>query len=181
METSDDLPNSVRVIVERDSPRIISVPGLSRTNERVAEDIAQFGKFVLKVSVLARLQDKYAIVRHPDASGGEWSVPGGLVEPNEPIESAATREAKEETGLDISLGQAFAVIRARITSPNGMSMGYLRLLFQARVVGGELRVLDKHEIAEVKLATWEQIKELMAEGEFQRLPSSAEAILMKLV
>lgn len=145
------------------------------------EDIARFGKFVLKVSVLARRQDKYAIVRYSNASGSEWSIPGGLVEPDESIESAAIREAKEETGLDISLGRAFAVIRARIVSPSGRSMGYVRLLFHATVVGGELEVLDKYEITEVKFATWEQIGELMANGEFQKLPSSVEATLMKLV
>lgn len=34
-------------------------------------------------------------------SGYEWGFPAGLIDPGEPIENAARRELKEETGLDI--------------------------------------------------------------------------------
>lgn len=34
---------------------------------------------------------------------GLWALPGGMVEPNESIESAIKREVAEECGLDISL------------------------------------------------------------------------------
>jgi 8-oxo-dGTP pyrophosphatase MutT (NUDIX family) len=34
---------------------------------------------------------------------GLWHIPAGSVEPNEPLEQAARREAKEETGLDVTL------------------------------------------------------------------------------
>ncbi|MDI5977019.1 NUDIX domain-containing protein [Amycolatopsis magusensis] len=33
--------------------------------------------------------------------GGRWELPGGTVEPGEPMESAAVREAAEETGLAV--------------------------------------------------------------------------------
>ena len=38
---------------------------------------------------------------------GKWSVPGGRVEPGEPVRTALAREVREETGVDIDVG-AFA-------------------------------------------------------------------------
>lgn len=63
------------------------------------------------VGVLIHDGDRYLIVKRaaePDA--GLWSIPGGLVEVGERATYAATREAKEETGLDVEITDILGVV-----------------------------------------------------------------------
>lgn len=65
---------------------------------------------------------------------GLWAVPGGRVEPTETVREAVAREAFEETGLDVDVGDL--VWTGRI---QGTDHDYLLFDFHARVMGGELR------------------------------------------
>jgi mutator protein MutT len=63
------------------------------------------------VGVLIRDDDRYLIVeRAADPDAGLWSIPGGLVEIGENVADAAVREAKEETGLDVEIGELLDVV-----------------------------------------------------------------------
>ena len=46
---------------------------------------------------------------------GSWALPGGFVDENEPLVSAAARELKEETGLDA--GEAYLTQVASLCVP----------------------------------------------------------------
>jgi ADP-ribose pyrophosphatase YjhB (NUDIX family) len=50
-------------------------------------------------------EGRLLLVRRANAPGqGQWSVPGGRVEPGEDDAAALVREMREETGLDVVVG-----------------------------------------------------------------------------
>jgi 8-oxo-dGTP diphosphatase len=44
------------------------------------------------------------VLRDREPGAGRWSVPGGRVEPGETLRAALAREVREETGIDVAVG-----------------------------------------------------------------------------
>ena len=89
------------------------------------------------------------IKRGRDPGKGLWAVPGGKVEHGETLEETVVREVKEETGLDIEVGELIWA------GENIGNHGHLVLIdYLARVVGGELRPAD-----DADEAAWVEIAE----------------------
>ena len=59
-----------------------------------------------------RADDVLLIRRANPPRAGEWSLPGGRIEPGETEQAAALRELMEETGVSARLGPKVAVIDA---------------------------------------------------------------------
>jgi ADP-ribose pyrophosphatase YjhB (NUDIX family) len=58
------------------------------------------------VDVIIRYGDGIILIKRKNPPEG-WALPGGFVDYGEPLEGAAVREAKEETGLTVRLVRQF--------------------------------------------------------------------------
>jgi ADP-ribose pyrophosphatase YjhB (NUDIX family) len=61
---------------------------------------------LLTVDVIIEVQGGIVLIERKNVPYG-WAIPGGFVDYGESVETAAVREAKEETSLDVSLTEQF--------------------------------------------------------------------------
>ncbi len=89
---------------------------------------------------------------------GSWALPGGFVEYGETVDSAAIRESKEETGLDIELDGIVGVYSDPQRDPRGH---IISICFLGHKIGGRLvadtdaadvQSLKIDEISKIELA-----------------------------
>lgn len=74
-----------------------------------------------------------------ESQTGMWQTVGGAIDPDEAPHDAAVREALEETGTHVALEGIRAVTggpQYRLRYPNGDLVGYVSVVFDARVVSG---------------------------------------------
>ena len=89
-------------------------------------------------------QDRVLLALWNEADQPLWSLPGGGVELPETVEEGAIRELREESGYDVELGRVLGVSTivippAERTRDSDAWFRGIRVVFEARVVGGELR------------------------------------------
>ncbi len=61
---------------------------------------------LVTVDIIIEINDKIILIERTNPPYG-WALPGGFVDYGEPLESAAIREAKEETSLEVVLEEQF--------------------------------------------------------------------------
>ena len=103
-------------------------------------------------------QGKVLLQRRGDSN--KWGFPGGAIELGEALEMTAVREAKEETGLDVSVRRLIGVYTdPDITYSNGDQAQSIIIAYELRTVGGKL-FCDRDETLELKYFSKEEKPQL---------------------
>ena len=96
---------------------------------------------IVGVAAVVIEDDRVALVRRgrPPAYG-EWSLPGGAVEPGETMEEAVVREVAEEIGLRVEVVEIVAVLDRIFWDQEGeVQYHYVLIDFLCRKTGGKLK------------------------------------------
>jgi ADP-ribose pyrophosphatase YjhB (NUDIX family) len=109
------------------------------------------------VGVIIRQGDRIVLIRRDkEPSKGYWTFPGGAVELGEPLPDAARREAWEETGLDVEIGEVVTVIDHVVRDATGrVRYHYVIVDYIARPTGGSLQAAT-----DVSDARWFRLADL---------------------
>jgi ADP-ribose pyrophosphatase YjhB (NUDIX family) len=100
--------------------------------------------------------DRLALIRKPHYTANLWRPPGGGTRPDERFEDGVGREALEELGVEIELQQFLVATTARFRHGSD-TIDWRTLVFSARTEADELDPIDRHEIAEARWGTADEL------------------------
>jgi len=108
---------------------------------------------------------------------GEWSLPGGRIEPGEPVKMAALRELREETNVEAEIISLVDVVDAIFENRAGdqITRHYVLVDFVARWVSGEPIAGD--DAAQARFFHQSDLNSLNMWEETLRVIDAAAAIL----
>lgn len=94
--------------------------------------------------------EKGEVLLQRRGDSNKWGFPGGAIELGETPQMAAVREAKEETGLDVEVGEIIGVYTdSNMEYPNGDKAHSICIAYELKAVGGNL-LCDQEETVELK-------------------------------
>lgn len=104
------------------------------------------------VKVLLENNDKYLLLRRSSTYKdieGLWDIPGGRIEPHEPLPEAISREMHEETGISLDFShETPKLLGAQDIFPKHKDIHIIRLTYVFAVHGDVPRVTLDHENTE---------------------------------
>ncbi|MER5276878.1 NUDIX hydrolase [Streptomyces sp. NPDC002809] len=140
---------------------------------------------LLPGALVVLIDDKGRILLTRRTDTGEWSLPGGHMEPGETITDTACREVREEIGLvveDLTLLGVFSGPEFYYRYPNGDEIYKVTLVYSAPCPPGSLAL----DAAEVKEAAFFPVDALPRDMFIQErrilarvLPVSAAAVVVR--
>ncbi|WP_432986997.1 NUDIX domain-containing protein [Dactylosporangium sp. CA-233914] len=123
----------------------------------------------VRVAAVVVEDDRILLLDQDTEGDRSWSLPGGKVEAGETIEAALEREVREETGLEVRVGDLLYVcdvVPARV----------VHLTFQCRRVGGVLgAVMPGVDSRPIRAVGFVELADLPALGFGERFVELARA------
>ena len=121
-------------------------PYIHNLRQKVGHDLLH----IPSVTILV-FDDQNRVLLVKDADSGQWTTPGGAIDPGERPATAARREMWEETNLLVELSHITGIYGGSdfiITYPNGDQTSYFMTVFAARIISGKMRP-DQAEIVDI--------------------------------
>lgn len=116
-----------------------------KVREKVGHD-----KVIFNVGGAAILDSSNKVLLQKRADRDCWGFPGGLMELGESFSDTVIREVKEETGLDVEVGDLIGIYsKYDHEFPNGDVIQPVGAFFVCRKIGGEL-YCDKKETVDLR-------------------------------
>jgi ADP-ribose pyrophosphatase YjhB (NUDIX family) len=98
------------------------------------------------IAVVLDERGRVLLVRRSDS--GEWALTTGCLEPGEQPAAGATREVREETGVEVAVERLLSVEALDLSvAPNGDQVYWHAIGMRCRLVSGEARVNDDESVA----------------------------------
>ncbi|MDK1021727.1 MAG: NUDIX hydrolase [Candidatus Hydrogenedentes bacterium] len=111
----------------------------------------------MRVAVVVVRGDSILLVRHQKGAASYWLLPGGGVDFGEPLAEALRREVREETCLDVRVGDL--ILASDSIAPDG-SRHVVNLCFEGEVVGGELGLGSDERVVEARYVSSDELHDL---------------------
>lgn len=122
--------------------------------------------FLLVPTVTAVVRDAEGRILLVQSVEGRWQLPGGAIDPDETPEDALRRECREEANADVRPARLLAVLggpQHRHVYANGDEIGFVISVYEAELVGGDLRP-DGEEIGRLGWFAPEELAGLEMSG-----------------
>ena len=101
----------------------------------------------IRAAVAVLHEGRLLLVEHTKNARSYWLLPGGGLEWGESLHEAVAREVKEETGLEVVVGDLLYV--SETISPD-RERHLVHLVFQGELRGGEIAVPEEERITDVR-------------------------------
>ncbi|MEU1789180.1 NUDIX hydrolase [Streptomyces sparsogenes] len=133
----------------------------------------------IKIRVAAALFNgaEIALIHRIKNGQDQYTLPGGNVEPGEPIHQALARELDEELGLDLTdakgVPQLTWIQDAMVTRPGSTPPRKLHLIFRVHIEAPtrtHLRTLEYDDTAGAGHVTWTHYKDAASKALFPPVP-----------